>query len=86
MFNGDTYDFSLGYSTNFDGVAQPWSYQLTARPSLRSVVLLSGSFIPGPGQGFETTNLQLSTPFGRDASLQFVTTIQLERRRQNRFR
>jgi hypothetical protein len=38
-------------------------------------VLLSGSFIPGPGMGFETTNLQLSTPFGRDASLQFVTNI-----------
>jgi hypothetical protein len=38
-------------------------------------LLLSGSFIPGPGQGFETTNLQLSTPFGRDASLQFVTNL-----------
>jgi hypothetical protein len=76
VFNDDTYDFSLGYSTNFDGVAQPWSYQLTARPSARSVVLLSGSFLPGPGQGFETTNLQLSTPFGRDASLQFVTDLQ----------
>jgi hypothetical protein len=76
VFNDDTYDFSLGYSTNFDGVAQPWTYQLTARPSSRSVVLVSGSFVPGPGQGFETTNLQLSTPFGRDASLQFVTDIQ----------
>jgi hypothetical protein len=61
--------------TNFNGMAQPLSYQLTARPSPRSVVLLSGSFIPGPGAGFETTNLQLSTPFGRDASLQFVTNI-----------
>ena len=75
VFNDDVYDFSLGYSTNFDGVAQPWSYQLTARPSSRSVVLLSGSFIPGPGQGFETTNLQLSTPLGRDTSVQFVTDL-----------
>jgi hypothetical protein len=75
LFNDDVYAFSLGWATNFDGVAQPLSYQLTARPSPRSVVLLSGSFIPGPGMGFETTNLQLSTPFGRDASLQFVTNI-----------
>jgi len=75
LFNDDIYAFSLGWMTNFDGVAQPLSYQLTAKPSPRSVVLLSGSFIPGPGMGFETTNLQLSTPFGRDASLQFVTNL-----------
>ena len=75
LFNDDVYAFSVGWSTNFDGMAQPLSYQLTARPSPRSVVLLSGSFIPGPYQGFETTNLQLSTPFGRDASLQFVTNL-----------
>jgi hypothetical protein len=75
LFNDDVYAFSLGWVTNFDGMAQPLSYQLTAKPSPRSVVLLSGSFIPGPGQGFETTNLQLSTPFGRDASLQFVTDL-----------
>ncbi len=75
LFNDDIYAFSVGWTTNFDGIAQPLSYQLSARPSARSVVLLSGSFIPGPGQGFETTNLQLSTPFGRDASLQFVTNI-----------
>jgi hypothetical protein len=75
LFNDDVYAFSLGWATNFNGVAQPLSYQLSARPSPRSVVLLSGSFIPGPGQGFETSNLQVSTPFGRDASLQFVTNI-----------
>jgi hypothetical protein len=75
LFNDDVYAFSMGWTTNFDGVAQPLSYQLSARPSPRSVLLLSGSFIPGPGQGFETTNLQLSTPFGRDASLQFVTNL-----------
>ena len=59
LFNDDVYAFSLGWSTNFDGVAQPLSYQLSARPSPRSVVLVSGSFIPGAGMGFETTNLQL---------------------------
>jgi hypothetical protein len=75
LFNDDVYAVSLGWTTNFDGVAQPLSYQITAKPSPRSVVLLSGSFIPGPGMGFETTNLQLSTPFGRDASLQFVTNL-----------
>lgn len=75
FFNDDVYTASFGFSTNFDGVAQPISYQITAKPSARSVVLLSGSFIPGPGLGFETTNLQLSTPFGRDASLQFITDL-----------
>jgi hypothetical protein len=75
LFNDDVYAFAVGWTTNFDGMAQPLSYQLTARPSARSVVMLSGSFIPGPGSGFETSNLQLSTPFGRDASLQFVTNI-----------
>jgi hypothetical protein len=76
FFNDDVYSVALGYSTNFDGIAQPVSYQITMRPSPRSVVLLGGSFIPGPGFGFETTNLQLSTPFGRDASIQFVTDLQ----------
>ncbi|HEY1884284.1 MAG TPA: hypothetical protein VGG51_14745, partial [Candidatus Cybelea sp.] len=75
LFNDDVYAFSVGWTTNFDGMAQPLSYQLTAKPSQRSVLMLSGSFIPGPGQGFVTTNLQLSTPFGRDASLQFVTDL-----------
>ncbi|HET6274765.1 MAG TPA: hypothetical protein VFE16_02340 [Candidatus Cybelea sp.] len=75
LFNDDVYALSVGWTTNFDGISQPLSYQLSARPSPRSVVLLSGSFIPGPGMGFETTNLQLSTPFGRDASLQFVTNV-----------
>ncbi|MGZ3563710.1 MAG: hypothetical protein ACXVAS_18015 [Vulcanimicrobiaceae bacterium] len=71
-FNSDYYDLSLGFSTNFNMMAQPVSYQLTARPSPRSYVMLGGSFNPGPGQGFFTTNVQFSTPFGRGASLQFV--------------
>jgi len=75
LFNDDVYALSVGWTTNFDAIAQPVSYQFSMKPSPRSLLLLSGSFIPGPGQGFETTNLQLSTPFGRDASLQFVTNI-----------
>lgn len=81
VFNDDVYTVSVGLSTDFQGepyqwTGQPISYQITARPSARSLVLLSGSYLPGPGMGFETTNLQLSTPFGRDASLQFVTDVQ----------
>ena len=78
FFNDDVYSVALGWSTNFplNMNAQPISYQITAKPSARSVVLLSGAYIPGPGLGFETTNLQLSTPFGRDAALQFVTDLQ----------
>jgi len=77
LFNDDIYSLSLGWATNFplNENAQPVSYQLTWRPSPRSVVLLAGSYIPGPGEGFETTNLQLSTPFGRDAALQFITDL-----------
>jgi hypothetical protein len=78
FFNDDVYTVALGWATNFplNQNAQPVSYQVTARPSARSAVILSGSYVPGPGLGFETTNLQLSTPFGRDASVQFVTDLQ----------
>jgi hypothetical protein len=75
VFNGDTYTASLGFSTNFDALAQPVSYQLTARPSQRSILLLGGSFVPGVGQGFYTTNAQIAMPFGKDAQLQLVTDI-----------
>ncbi|HTX55981.1 MAG TPA: hypothetical protein VMD47_02665 [Candidatus Acidoferrales bacterium] len=75
VLNGNVYNLALGFSTNFNGMAQPVSYQLTAEPSAHSVVLLGGSFIPGSGSGFESSNLQVSTPFGRDTSVQFVTTV-----------
>ncbi len=75
IFNGDTYTASLGFSTNFDAMAQPVSYQLTARPSQRSLLLLGGTFSPGPGQGFYSTNVQVAMPFGHDAQLQFVTDV-----------
>jgi len=75
VLNGNIYNVALGFSTNFNGMAQPVSYQITAAPTARSILLLGGSFSPGSGQGFETTNLQLSTPFGRDTVAQLVTTI-----------
>ncbi len=75
IFNGNTYNLSLGFSTYFNAQAQPVTYQLTAQPSPRSIVLLGGTFNPGPGNGFYQTNIQAATPFGRDASLQFVGDI-----------
>ncbi|MGA7570138.1 MAG: hypothetical protein WCA80_04945 [Candidatus Aquilonibacter sp.] len=75
VLNGNTYNLALGFATNFDAQAQPVSYQLSVQPSQRSILLIGGSFIPGPGAGFEETNLQLSTPIGRNTTAQFVTTI-----------
>ena len=71
FFNGNVYTLQLGFSTSFDALAQPVSYQLTSQPSPRSSLQLGGSFIPGGGQGFTPTQFALSTPFGRDSSLQF---------------
>jgi hypothetical protein len=79
IFNGSTYNISLGFSTYFTGQAQPVTYQATFAPSPRSIILLSGNFNPGgagyPGTGFNTTNVQTSFPFGRDAAIQFVGDI-----------
>ncbi len=75
FFNGDVYNLTLGFSTSFKALAQPVSYQFAMRPSTRSYVLLGGSFSPGSGLGFSTTNLQMSTPFGKDAQLQLVTDV-----------
>jgi hypothetical protein len=75
FFNGDIYTLTLGFSTNFNRMAQPVSYQISARPSTRSVVLIGGSFSPGSGLGFATTNVQFATPFGRGTTLQFVGDI-----------
>ncbi len=75
LFNGDTYALALGFATNFDALAQPVSYQLSLRPSRRSVVLLSGAFVPGPGAGFYSTNVQFATPFGYETQLQMATDV-----------
>jgi hypothetical protein len=75
IYNGNTYNLALGFSTYFNAQAQPVTYQLTAQPSARSIVLLGGSFNPGSGNGFYQTNVQFATPFGRDAALQFVGDV-----------
>ncbi len=75
LFNGNNYNLSLGFATYFNGQAQPVTYQLTAQPSPRSIVLLAGSFNPGPGNGFYTTNAQVALPLGPNTALQFVTDI-----------
>ncbi len=71
IYNGDAYNLALNFSTAFNAMAQPVAYQLTARPTSQSYVVLTGAFSPGPGQGFYSTNAQFSTPFGRNAWLQF---------------
>jgi hypothetical protein len=79
ILNGNSYNLSVGYSTDFVPQAQPLSYQLAVEPTNRSILLLSGSFSPnpdGPGSGgFGITNVQLSTPFGKDQSIQLVTDV-----------
>jgi len=75
FFNGDYYNLSLNFGTSFNRLAQPVSYQLALRPSHRSWVALGGSFIPGSGNGFYSTNVQFSTPFGRGSTLQFIGDI-----------
>jgi hypothetical protein len=75
FYNGNIYNFTLGFATNFDGIAQPVTYQLNAQPSPRSEVILGGAFDPGPGQGFIPTTIQFVTPFGYETTLQFAGQI-----------
>jgi hypothetical protein len=75
IYNSDIYSLSLSTGTLFNREAQPWLYQLTSRPSTRSTLIISGSWNPGPGNGFTTTNVQVFTPFGRETDLAFSTNI-----------
>ncbi len=75
IFNGDVYTLTLQGTTLFDRAAQPINYQLNLRPSPRSSVLLGGTWIPGPGNGFPLTNVQVITPLGRGADIEFATNI-----------
>lgn len=72
FFNGDVYNLNLSFTTSFNGIAQPVSYQFASRPTHQTYLALQGSFMPGVGQGFTTTNVQFSTPFGNGATLQFM--------------
>lgn len=75
FFNSDYYNLQISTSTQFSGQAQPVSYQLTARPRRKTLLIMGGSFSPGSGLGFSTTNVQLATPFGRDGDVQFIADI-----------
>jgi len=75
IFNGDIYNLNFTWTTSFNGLAQPVSYQLAARPTQQTYVALQGSYSPGPGLGFQSTNVQFSTPFGRGSWLQFVGDV-----------
>src|SRR5581483_2233274 len=75
FFNSDFYNLTLSFNTSFNRAAQPVQYQLAVHPSRRSYVALAGSFIPGPGNGFFTTNVQFSTPFGNGSTLQFLGDV-----------
>ena len=75
FYNKDVYSFSLAAGTNFDRMAQPVNYQLNVRPSPRSYLVFGGYFTPGGGQGFNTTNVQAITPFGKDTTLEFSTNV-----------
>lgn len=80
IFNQDYYNLALGFGTTFNRTAGPISYTLNARPSARSYLTLGGSFQPGPGNGFYSTNVQFATPFGRNATLQFLGDVNWKER------
>ena len=75
FFDRDLFTVSLSTGTDFNRQAQPISYQLTTRPSLLAYLSIGGYWQPGPGQGFNTTNVQLVTPLGYDTSLVVSTNV-----------
>jgi hypothetical protein len=75
FFNNEIYNLNLSFTTLFNGKAQPVTYQFTTKPNPSVYATLSGTFIPGPGQGFDNTTTQFLTPFGRGAWIQFLGTI-----------
>jgi hypothetical protein len=74
FYNRDVYVLRLSTGTSFNRQAQPISYSFTLRPSRRSYFSANGSWNPGPGQGFYTTQYQIITPFGYKTDLQFAAT------------
>ena len=75
FFNNSIYNFQVNYSTAFNARANPVSYQLNVAPSPRSVVILGGAFSPGPGQGFQPTQVQFLTPLGYETTVAFSGTL-----------
>jgi lipopolysaccharide assembly outer membrane protein LptD (OstA) len=80
FYNADYYTFSLSSGTAFNRQAQSIAYQLNARPSPRSMLIIGGSWQPGPGQGFFLTNVQAITPFGRDTTLELSSNVDWKNR------
>jgi hypothetical protein len=75
LYNDDIYSVSLTATTFFNREAQAVGYEVTLRPSPRSTLELGGDFTPGPGSGFDRTNVQIATPFGYASDLQFAAYI-----------
>jgi hypothetical protein len=75
FFNNSIYNFQVNYSTAFNGIANPVTYQLNVAPSPRSVVILGGAFSPGSGQGFQPTQVQFLTPLGYETTVAFSGTV-----------
>jgi hypothetical protein len=75
IFNGSAYNLTLSSDTIFKREAQPVSYQLAFMPTIKTAVMIGGSWVPGPGNGFSTTNVQISTPVGYESDIQFATNV-----------
>ncbi len=75
VFNGDTYALTLQTGTAFNMSAQPIQYQLLARPSPLTSLVIGGAWSPGAGNGFNSTNVQVITPLSRTSDIQFSTFV-----------
>ncbi len=75
FFNDDAYNLSLGFNTEFNGIAQPVNYTLTFRPTGKSYVNLQGTYNPGPNNGFYQTNAQIAFPLGIGGYVQFQGNV-----------
>jgi hypothetical protein len=75
FFNGTAYTLTLSSSTIFKRQAQPVTYQLSLMPTMKSTVQIGGAWVPGPGNGFSTSNVQISTPVGYESDIQFATNV-----------
>ena len=51
------------------------TYQLLTRPSPRSSIVIGGNWTPGAGNGFDRTDVQVSTPVGKYSDIQFSTFV-----------
>jgi len=73
IFNGSAYNLTLSSDTLFKREAQPVTYQFAFMPTIKTAVMIGGSYNPGPGNGFESSTIQISTPVGYESDIQFST-------------